>query len=96
MARVYQSKKVIGYQRPNIEPHEEDTLHEPKGMSFPAVPFNFTAQSNTYLFQNNLPKNQSTNPCLTKIFQEHKYIETNLAKHQALIEEGQKKVIDIW
>lgn len=38
MARVYQSKKVIGYQRPNIEPHEEDTLHEPKGMSFPAVP----------------------------------------------------------
>ena len=54
MARVYQSKKVIGYQRPNIEPHEEDTLHEPKGMSFPAVPFNFTAQSNTYLFQNNL------------------------------------------
>ncbi|HMY84211.1 MAG: hypothetical protein KDC31_10505 [Saprospiraceae bacterium] len=96
MARVYQSKKVIGYQRPNIEPHEEDTLHEPKGMSFPAVPFNFTAQSNTYLFQNNLPKNQSTNPCLTKIFQEHKYIETNLAKHKALIDEGQKKVIDIW
>lgn len=80
---------INGIEPPPIQRNESLSANSSK-ISLPSKP------ENSSKIDTGKQPNQSKNPCLTKLFQEHNYIETNLARHKSLIDEGQKKVYDTW